>query len=257
LTRSLHINLKNLADEVGNPKSILNRRGAAMQDEFTHILENTQTSLKDLEEMVLKYRSLGTMERRTWDRLRFRLKDLNTIRQKLAYHTAQIKLFLNNLMIDSLGRIESLLEDFVKEIRSGKRAPTLLSIEQGGEEAAVGWKQLENDLSEGGIPFKDIERHREDIEEYLAKLTMNLQLKSISSTTESDTGGDLLANTDEQVSEENWDSISQRMATNEDAPAQMDKSNVSKLDLVPPTIETAESYPVPARRKRLKFNPEV
>jgi len=81
-----------LTDEVENPKSLLSRRGEAMRDEFNHILENVQKSLKDLEQMVLKYRSLETMQRRTWDRMRFGLKDLNTIRQKLAYHTAQIKL---------------------------------------------------------------------------------------------------------------------------------------------------------------------
>ncbi|KAH8656957.1 hypothetical protein BGZ60DRAFT_343303, partial [Tricladium varicosporioides] len=167
---SLHINLKNLEDEIKNPKSLLNRRGEIMQSEFNHILENVQKSLKELEQMVVKYRSLATMERKTWDRMRFGLKDLNTIRQKLTYHTAQIKLFLGHLMVDSLGRIESLLEDFVQEIRNGKRAPTLLSIDHGGDEADMGWKQLESDLSESGIPSKDIERHRHEIEEYLVQL---------------------------------------------------------------------------------------
>jgi len=244
LTRSLHINLKNLTDEVENPKSLLSRRGEAMRDEFNHILENVQKSLKDLEQMVLKYRSLETMQRRTWDRMRFGLKDLNTIRQKLAYHTAQIKLFLSNLTMSSLGRIESLLEDFIQEIRSGRRAPTLLSIDQGGDEAAVGWKQLESDLSESGIPLQDIERHRDDIEEYLAQLTVGLALNPNSPTAELARGDGILQFTVEQVPEDNWDSISQQMAArNEDSTAQTEQSSVSKLDVIPPIRETAENDP--------------
>jgi hypothetical protein len=241
LTRSLHINLKNLEEEVKNPKSLLNRRGDALRDEFNHILENVQTSLKDLEQMVLKYRSLGTMERRTWDRMRFGLKDLNTIRQKLAYHTAQIKLFLSTLTMSSLGRIESLLEDFIQEIRGGRRAPTLLSIDQGGDEAVVGWKQLESDLSDGGILYEDIERHRDDIEDYLAQLTMGLELSSPGSPAESATGGGLLRVNVARVPEDNWDSISQRMgANNEDATSQVEQSSISKLDMVLPIKRKAE-----------------
>jgi hypothetical protein len=221
-----------LEDEVKNPKSLLNRCGDALRDEFNHILENVQTSLKDLERIVLKYRSLGTMERRAWDRARFGLKDLNTIRQKLTYHTAQIKLFLSTLTMSSLGRIESLLEDFIREIRGGRRARTLLSIDQGGDDAVVGWKQLESDLSEGGIPFEDIERHRDDIEEYLAQLIMGLELGSPSSPADFATG----------VPEGNWDSISQRMgASNEDARSQIEQSNVSKLDRVLPIKRKAEN----------------
>jgi hypothetical protein len=66
------------------------------------------------------------------------------------FHTAQIEVFLSNVMMDAIGRIESVLEDLVREIRSGRRAPTILSIEQGGDEAVVGWTQLSNDLSECG-----------------------------------------------------------------------------------------------------------
>ena len=84
-----------------------------MRDEFNHILDNVRAALKGLQEMVLKYRSLGTMQKRTWDRLRFGLQELNTTRQKLIFHTAQIELFLSNVMMDAIGRIENVLEDLV------------------------------------------------------------------------------------------------------------------------------------------------
>jgi hypothetical protein len=210
-----------------------------MRDEFNHILDNVRTALKDLQEMVLKYRSLGTMEKRTWDRLRFGLKELNTTRQKLMFHTAQIELFLSNVMMHAIGRIESVLEDLVREIRSGRRAPTILSIEQGGDKAVVGWTQLANDLSECGIPLPDIERYRDDIEEYLAQLTSDLDLNSIASPPGFDADGDALGLTAGPVPEDNWDSISQRMASDGDPPSP--QANLQKLGVLSKILESAES----------------
>lgn len=121
--------------------------------------------------------------------------------------------------MDAIGRIESVLEDLVREIRSGRRAPTILSIEQGGDEAVVGSTQLSNDLSECGIPLLDIERHRDDIEEYLTQLTGDLDLNSIASSPGFDTDSDALETTVGPVPEDTWDSISQRMASDRDPPS--------------------------------------
>ena len=189
-----------------------------MGDEFKHILGNVQHMLKDLEAMVLKYRSLATLEKRTWDRLRFGLKGLNTIRQKLTYHTAQMELFLGSLTVGALGRIEDLLKDLVLEVRNGRRSPTILSIDLSAEEGAVGWNQLQSDLSEGGIALKDIDRHRDDILEYMSTLTTDPETQSDDAIMSSDFGEDgrgLDSIFNDQVPEDSWDSISQRMATNQ------------------------------------------
>jgi hypothetical protein len=238
--------LKNFAEEVENPKSLLNRRGAAIRDEFNHILGNVHQLLKDLEKMVLKYRSLATLEKRTWDRLRFGLKELNTIRQMLTYHTAQMELFLSSLTVGALGRIENLLEDFILEMRSGRRAPTILSIEQGGEEGAVGWRRLESDLSESGVAFKDIERHRDDIVEYLALLTVDSETPShdaIVLPEFTSDGGVPGPTVNGQVPEDNWDSISQRMASSNNATTQKEQSRIRKLHSVILTTESVENDP--------------
>jgi hypothetical protein len=168
--------------------------------------------------MVLKYRSLATLEKRTWDRLRFGLKGLNTIRQKLTYYTAQMELFLSSLTVGALGRIEDLLKDLVLEVRNGRRPPTILSVDLGGEEGAVGWTQLQRDLSEGGITLKDIDRHQDDILEYMSTLTTDPETQSGHAIMSSDfgedgPGPDPIFN--DQVPEDSWDSISQRMATNQ------------------------------------------
>jgi hypothetical protein len=223
--------LKHFADEVENPKSLLNRRGAEMEDEFKHILGNVQQMLKDLEVMVLKYRSLATLEKRTWDRLRFGLKGLNTIRQKLTYHTAQMELFLSSLTVGALGRIENILEDLVLEVRNGRRPPTILSIDQVGEKGAMSWNQLQSDLSESGIALKDIDRHRDDIFEYMSTITTDPETRSddaiVSSDFGEDGGGpDPIFN--DQVPEDSWDSISQRMAISQ---------NTKTFERIPETLQ--------------------
>jgi len=238
--------LKNFAEEVENPKSLLKCRGAAMRDEFNHVLGNVQQLLKELEKMVLKHRSLATLEKRTWDRLRFGMKELNTMRQKLTYHTAQMELFLSSLTVGALGRIENLLEYFVLEVRSGRRAPTILSIEQGGEEGAVGWMRLESDLFESGVAFKDIERHRDDIVEYLALLTMDSGTPSHDAivppefTSDAGVPGPTVNG---QLPEDNWDSISQRMASSNNATTQKELSRIRKLHSVILTTESVENDP--------------
>jgi hypothetical protein len=242
--------LKNFADEVENPKSLLNRRGTAMGDEFKHILENVQQMLKDLEEMVLKYRSLATLEKRTWDRLRFGLKGLNAIRQKLNYHTAQMELFLSSLTVGALGRIENILEDLVLEVRNGRRPPTILSIDLGGEEGAIGWNQLQSDLSEGGIALKDIDRHRDDILEYMSTITTDPETESndaiVSSDFGEDGGGpDSIFN--DQVPEDRWDSISQRIATSQNMTTfEKDPENLQLHNTISPAESVQNNVSDPA-----------
>jgi hypothetical protein len=201
-----------------------------MGDEFKHILGNVQQMLKDLEVMVLKYRSLATLEKRTWDRLRFGLKGLNTIRQKLTYHTAQMELFLSSLTVGALGRIENILEDLVLEVRNGRRPPTILSIDQVGEKGAMSWNQLQSDLSENGIALKDIDRHRDDIFEYMSTITTDPETRSDDAIVSSDFGEDgdgPDAIFSDQVPEDSWESISQRMGISQ---------NTQTFERIPETL---------------------
>jgi hypothetical protein len=139
-----------VAEEAANPNSLINRRGTGMREEFDSIFNGVQRSLKQLEMMVVKYRSLGAMKRNKWDKLRFCSKDLSTIRQKLAFHMAHIDLFMNSLTVGSLARIEVLLEDFINEVRSGKRthryfpsSEEAMKLLPDGESWKLSWLQEE------------------------------------------------------------------------------------------------------------------
>lgn len=176
------------------------------------ILSNIKPVLEDLERMVSKYSSLGRTEKRKWDRLRFGAEDLDNIRGKLTFHTSVIDLFMNNLSAGSLAKIETALEEIIIEIRAGRRAKTVLSVQDEGTESATAWKELETDLLDSGITKKDIEKHKDAIRSYIK--TLMLEETEDSSLSARGSRSSSIANFVEggkgPTDNENWDSISQR-----------------------------------------------
>jgi hypothetical protein len=68
---SLHTAIKELQDEAENPDSIFNRTGARKKKELAALVQNCNGVLQRLYNLLIKYKSLGTGSKRTWDRLRW------------------------------------------------------------------------------------------------------------------------------------------------------------------------------------------
>jgi hypothetical protein len=92
---SLHAVLNETHDFMAeNPHLDLSRR-----HRLSMLCEQCQSTLEGLDAVVARYESLGTHAQRTWDRMRFGLKDLSEIRDRLvssvtlltAFNTAMIK----------------------------------------------------------------------------------------------------------------------------------------------------------------------
>lgn len=115
---SIHTALRELEDETQNEDSILNRAGKGRQKELDNIVQNCTEVLRQLETLVTKYRSLGTSQRKVWDRVKFGDEGIQVIRNKLVLHTSTLTLFLTSLGTGSLGRIEKKLDDIAAEIRA-------------------------------------------------------------------------------------------------------------------------------------------
>jgi hypothetical protein len=164
--------------------------------------------LKELEDIVTRHESLGRKEKRTWDRVRFATEDLHTIRSKLTFHIGSIGLFMDSLMSSSLSRIETVLEEIVKEVRKGKRDAIIVSVHESNDFAL--WRELETEFAEEGNSKEDVERHKQAIKIYLKGLIgvagsrLPSPLGSLSSTIVVGGGVD--------DDDGNWDSISLRMA---------------------------------------------
>lgn len=162
---SLHAILKELGDAVGDPTSLINRVADSKKQEILQSIRNCRMTLGTLENLVEKYHSLGTDKERKWDIIRFGTEALEPVRSKLMLSVANLTLFLSSLETSSLARIESLLEKLIGEVRSGRKAPTVLSFVL--DDTSVGWPQLKNELTSEGIPRATVEMYKGSIQDWI------------------------------------------------------------------------------------------
>jgi hypothetical protein len=168
---TLHTILHELEDEAKTPTSLLNRRGCGRKAELDTVLENLSEVLRQIEDIVTTYHSLGRDQKRTWDRVKFAKKeDLVTLRSKLLVHMTGINVFVASLSAGSLARIEAVLDELVQDIKAGRKEPTVISAHDETDEVA--WSELERELIGDGITKQDVERYKEDIKAYLKKLIL-------------------------------------------------------------------------------------
>jgi hypothetical protein len=172
---SIHIVLFGLAEQARDPTSLLLRRGADRGFEWTHIRNNLQSTLAELQDLVSRYQATG---RSAWHRMRLGSQNLSAVRLKLDFHLSAINTFVGSLALSALGRmepvlgrIESLLWEYVREERAGHKTPTVLTAHETND--MVSWKQVEMDLLLEGIPREDFERNRERIRELLDWVVSN------------------------------------------------------------------------------------
>ncbi|MCJ1245657.1 hypothetical protein MMC30_002861 [Trapelia coarctata] len=135
--------------------------------------------LRELQQLLRRYESLGTAKKKTWDRVGFGSEGIEIIREKLAFHASSITLFLASLGAGALGRIEKKLDDFIAEIKAGQREPSILTLAGDSDEADDDslWRALKSDLVDDGITKQDTELDKLDIIAHLRLLVQNGDLE--------------------------------------------------------------------------------
>ena len=165
---TLHTALKEVSDEVQNPRSVLNRSATSKKSELEAILTNCRYTLASLDNVLRKHGSLGSSRPRMLDKFRFGRKDLSPIRTQLAAHKSNIELFLALLGIAGLNLIEERLDEMVQEMRNGNREPTTIIIDWSRDQPSdVHWHQLSNELKRTGVSTSYLRTHRNGICAYL------------------------------------------------------------------------------------------
>jgi hypothetical protein len=86
--------------EVGNLKAVLDETMEAVQDNrplsptreerLMRVMEECQQVLIDLEKLLNSYESMNTQIQRTWDRFRFGMEDVASVRSRLISHTTTL-----------------------------------------------------------------------------------------------------------------------------------------------------------------------
>jgi hypothetical protein len=160
--QSLHTAITAVQDELADLDAFLAYTLPRQRSKLQGLLDNCAASLKQLEEVVQKYESLGSLQRKKRDVLKFATKDLPSLRSKLIVHTNAINVFLTAIGCRRLNRIESKLDGIIQEIQIGERNEGFLAVanEEFPMAAEAQWSLLKLELSDDGFEIGDIEAHR-------------------------------------------------------------------------------------------------
>ncbi|KAK2739758.1 hypothetical protein FQN57_006455 [Myotisia sp. PD_48] len=166
---TLYVILKEIEDEALDENSAINRYGGGQRGSLFVAIVNLKPTLLELEALAREYSGLGKGKKRLWERVRFGVEQVESLRTKLIFHVNAINSLRTGISSLAIVRIETILNDIKKDIRSGMRPPTVLSAPT--EVSSVGvssWRELEAELIEDGISQIEIEENRDSIQELMA-----------------------------------------------------------------------------------------
>ncbi|KAF2641034.1 hypothetical protein P280DRAFT_300321 [Massarina eburnea CBS 473.64] len=175
--KSLRSHLRALDDEFANPKSLVHRAGADQKEELETLLTYCRDDLKDLKDLLFKYRSLKSKSPRARDRIAFTTNKQSNIRARIATHSERLQRFLNNLHTGCLGRIENQaeiqamcfeeikikLDALHEDVLAGKKGPSVITDMEG-------W--IKQELVDDDITVTDVEVNQEQISAWLERLRL-------------------------------------------------------------------------------------
>ena len=173
----LQTELRELSDEASSPTSLLHSCTKGQRDELRAIIKACKVDLKELEKVLVKYKSLNTVDPRKRDRFRFTTDKQIEMKAKLSTHAERLTLFLTHLNAGALGRIEATqamhtgsfddikakLESIHEDVRAGRKDPTLLS-------GMDDWGTLEQELVDDNITEVDVELNKDLIGDWLKQM---------------------------------------------------------------------------------------
>ena len=114
-----HIVVHEIKNEAEKPKSLLDCARFEGKPQVHNLSYNSIDVLKELERLFSRYQSLGTTQKRSWDRVGFALGLTEAIQDRIASHTSALNLWVASLGTNSLGRIEKKLDDLAAQVRAG------------------------------------------------------------------------------------------------------------------------------------------
>ena len=115
--------------------------------------------LVDLQSLVQGYESLGTQSKRTWDRMRWGIKDIAEIRARLTSNATLLTVFISTSQVS----VETKLDKFIDEFRQGRREGSIVSLQTvdslSTDDRAV-WRTIRKELEEIGISVAAFDANR-------------------------------------------------------------------------------------------------
>jgi hypothetical protein len=175
--RSLNVILGRLNKEAKAPDSLFQRENADHTD-YTELLENSKTTVTQLNNVIIQFKSLGRSRRNNWDRLRLADKDLAGIRLKLDLHVSFFSAYLSTIGVSALGRLEQNVKDLhgmkdaidqlAADIREGRREGSVMTAYENDDQAI--WREFRRDLISEGFSSESIRRYKRQLKHHLRVL---------------------------------------------------------------------------------------
>lgn len=142
------------------------------------LIKNLEAALSEVDAIVRNYQGLGRRDRRIWNQLKFATEHLDPVRGKLTLHLTAINVFTDSLSRGTLAQIETVLLELAREVRDGRRPPSIVMNDARDEQSV--WKELEFELAEDGISKKDVARHKTAIKVFLHGLLSDIPAETMS-----------------------------------------------------------------------------
>ena len=136
------------------------------------IIGGCKEILEDLEAIVTKYESLGTQQKRTWDRMRWHSNDIGELRARITSHVSMLTAFLST----SQARVEQKLELLLREFKRGNKEGSAISdltVDTVASEQGMQWKQIRHELEDNGITVEMFNANKDFIFGWILQALMN------------------------------------------------------------------------------------
>ena len=124
--------------------------------------------LNDLQSLVVRYESLGTQSKRTWDRMKWSNDDVAEIRARLTSNVAVLTAFISTSQIT----VEAKLDKLIEEFHQGRRERSIISLQSVDSLSADDrtlWRSIRKELEDIGIDLAAFEANRTFILGWLAR----------------------------------------------------------------------------------------
>ncbi|KAG6991440.1 hypothetical protein G7Y79_00052g087800 [Physcia stellaris] len=153
-------NFKNLTGEVGALHNVIKETEELLSQQSLTVQQKEKLRvatvgcgevLQDLDDLLARYRSMGTKAQKALDRWGFGTEDIDGIRTRLISNVTLLDAFNN---ASSNARLEEKLNILITEIRSGRREGSVISIETVDSIARndqIAWEMFREELEDVGV----------------------------------------------------------------------------------------------------------
>lgn len=185
---SLHLVLQRLEREKSKPESLLNETEDDRRRELATLLRGYRRLLRNFMDILGKYNEIPKDTKSAtslWQKLAFgigEMQDLGKMRLELVTQTNAITMFLNLLLLESQGKVESYFNSQGKDLRGLRQSVDwiIASIQAKPSEGSVlssrsdddksTWKLFRRKLIDQRFRSSLLRRHEERIMEYALEL---------------------------------------------------------------------------------------